>query len=332
MAGSRVHHRDRGDARHQDRRARAPARRCGLGRGRSARRSTCGIGGRELPLGLVGVAMLLASGAACAAARRGPSGHCRGRPRAGPGRPLHDVGAEHRGLAGAASPTCWSCCRPATCCSGRSTRGPGNVLVLRPPSALAGARLGGAAGLRRPRRRGHDRAAARRGRDDDESDETTATPAEQQLFSHVVALTERHRRSVRLLIVPAHDVFDAIASTVVRLRSSEVYVGESASLVGRRSGTPPRRGVGAPREDRRPAGAPGHLPPQRPNGGVSHRRAPAVAHRPRSRSDSSLVARCLQGHRAARPPPRHRQSRSHPDGATTFRDRSARTRWPRSAR
>ena len=58
----------------------------------------------------------------------------------------------------------------------------------------------------------------------------TATPAEQQLFSHVVALTERHRRSVRLLIVPAHDVFDAIASTVVRLRSSEVYVGESASL------------------------------------------------------------------------------------------------------
>jgi magnesium transporter len=66
--------------------------------------------------------------------------------------------------------------------------------------------------------------------DDDESAETTATPAEQQLFSHVVALTERHRRSVRLLIVPAHDVFDAIASTVVRLRSSEVFVGESASL------------------------------------------------------------------------------------------------------
>ncbi len=65
---------------------------------------------------------------------------------------------------------------------------------------------------------------------DDESAEMTATPAEQQLFSHVVALTERHRRSVRLLIVPAHDVFDAIASTVVRLRSSEVYVGESTSL------------------------------------------------------------------------------------------------------
>ena len=35
---------------------------------------------------------------------------------------------------------------------------------------------------------------------------------------------------MRLLIVPAHDVFDAIAATIVRLRSSEVYVGESTSL------------------------------------------------------------------------------------------------------
>ena len=51
------------------------------------------IGSHELPLGLLGVAMLLASGAACPAARRRPSGHCRGRPRAGPCRPLHDVGA-----------------------------------------------------------------------------------------------------------------------------------------------------------------------------------------------------------------------------------------------
>ncbi len=65
---------------------------------------------------------------------------------------------------------------------------------------------------------------------DDESVNTAATQAEQYLFSRVVALTERHRRSVRLLVVPAHDVFEAIASTAVRLRSSEIYVGESASL------------------------------------------------------------------------------------------------------
>ena len=66
--------------------------------------------------------------------------------------------------------------------------------------------------------------------DDDESASTAATAAEQYLFSRVVALTERHRRSVRLLVVPAHDVFDAIVATLVRLRSSEIYVGESVSL------------------------------------------------------------------------------------------------------
>jgi magnesium transporter len=56
------------------------------------------------------------------------------------------------------------------------------------------------------------------------------TPAEQRLFSSVVALAERMERPVRLLIVPAHDVIDALASTTVRLRSSEVHVGESETL------------------------------------------------------------------------------------------------------
>ncbi len=56
------------------------------------------------------------------------------------------------------------------------------------------------------------------------------TPAERRLLSEVVALAERHGRSVRLLIVPARNVFDAVVATVLRLRSSDVYVGESSTL------------------------------------------------------------------------------------------------------
>src|SRR5262249_10586275 len=71
---------------------------------------------------------------------------------------------------------------------------------------------------------------------DDVGDEapgsTEPTGVERQLFARVVALAERHGRTVRLMIVPARSVPDAIVSTVLRLRSSEVYVGESASLTG----------------------------------------------------------------------------------------------------
>jgi hypothetical protein len=35
---------------------------------------------------------------------------------------------------------------------------------------------------------------------------------------------------VRLLILPAHDVFDAVVAAIVRLQVSEVHVGESATL------------------------------------------------------------------------------------------------------
>jgi magnesium transporter len=62
------------------------------------------------------------------------------------------------------------------------------------------------------------------------TDETQPTPAERQLFSRVLAVAERHGRVVRLLIVPAKDVFDAIVSTVIRLQANEVYVGESTTL------------------------------------------------------------------------------------------------------
>jgi magnesium transporter len=56
------------------------------------------------------------------------------------------------------------------------------------------------------------------------------TEDERRLFMAVVGLAERYGRPVRLLIVPASNVFDAVAQTVVRLHSSEVYTGESETL------------------------------------------------------------------------------------------------------
>jgi len=45
-----------------------------------------------------------------------------------------------------------------------------------------------------------------------------------------VALAERYNRQVRLLIVPSQNVFDAAVATILRLQSSEVFVGESVTL------------------------------------------------------------------------------------------------------
>ena len=61
-------------------------------------------------------------------------------------------------------------------------------------------------------------------------DEPRPTAAERLLFSRVLALAERHSRPVRLVIVPARDIFDAVMATVIRLRASEVFVGESATI------------------------------------------------------------------------------------------------------
>jgi magnesium transporter len=66
--------------------------------------------------------------------------------------------------------------------------------------------------------------------DEDTLDDTTPTPAEQLLFSRILALAERYARPVRLLIVPGHDVFDAIVAAILRLQASEIYVGESITL------------------------------------------------------------------------------------------------------
>jgi amino acid transporter len=53
---------------------------------------------------------------------------------------------------------------------------------------------------------------------------------EQLLFTKVVAVAERQGRPVKLLVVPAANVFDAIAQTAVRLSSSQIVLGDSAKF------------------------------------------------------------------------------------------------------
>jgi magnesium transporter len=65
---------------------------------------------------------------------------------------------------------------------------------------------------------------------DEDASDSGVTPAERRLFSQVVAVAERHNSPVRLLVVPAHNVFDAVVATVLQMRSAEVHVGESATL------------------------------------------------------------------------------------------------------
>jgi magnesium transporter len=68
--------------------------------------------------------------------------------------------------------------------------------------------------------------------DPDLAEDTTLTPDERALFSRVAELAERRRQPIRLLVVPARNVVDALVSTALRLRSSEIHVGESTTLTG----------------------------------------------------------------------------------------------------
>jgi len=56
------------------------------------------------------------------------------------------------------------------------------------------------------------------------------TGYEQHLFTRVVAIAERHGRNVKLLVLPATSIFDAVAQTAVRLKASEIVVGESENM------------------------------------------------------------------------------------------------------
>jgi len=62
------------------------------------------------------------------------------------------------------------------------------------------------------------------------ADPSVPTPYEQRLFLEVTTIAERLERPVHLLIVPSRSVVDAIVATVLQLRSSEIFVGESATL------------------------------------------------------------------------------------------------------
>jgi amino acid transporter len=53
---------------------------------------------------------------------------------------------------------------------------------------------------------------------------------EQLLFTKVVAIAERQGRPVKLLVVPASNVFDAVAQTAVRLSVSQIVLGDSAKF------------------------------------------------------------------------------------------------------
>ena len=56
------------------------------------------------------------------------------------------------------------------------------------------------------------------------------TNYEQILFTRVVSIAERHGRSVKLLVVPATNVFDAVAQTAIRLQAREIVFGDSARM------------------------------------------------------------------------------------------------------
>ncbi len=83
------------------------------------------------------------------------------------------------------------------------------------------------------------------------------TASERVLFSNIVSMAERHGRSVRLLIVPSYNVFDAVVASVLRLHASDVFVGESATLSTEAQAQPAWRGVGAGRRAGRARRPPG---------------------------------------------------------------------------
>jgi amino acid transporter len=92
------------------------------------------------------------------------------------------------------------------------------------------------------------------GADHEIYDENLFTSYEQKLFTRVVGLAEKHGKPVDLVIVPATNVFDAVAQTALQLDAAEIVAGfsnkmtvqEQARSLGRSweaLGTRPRREV-----------------------------------------------------------------------------------------
>ncbi|HWP43633.1 MAG TPA: APC family permease [Blastocatellia bacterium] len=61
-------------------------------------------------------------------------------------------------------------------------------------------------------------------------DENLFTEYEQRLFTRVVALAEKNGKPVSLVVVPAANVFDAVAQTALRLDSAAIIAGTSSKM------------------------------------------------------------------------------------------------------
>jgi magnesium transporter len=65
---------------------------------------------------------------------------------------------------------------------------------------------------------------------DDRSRAAEITEEERRLFTAAALTAERLGHAIRLLVVPANNVFDAVAETAAKLRVSDIHVGESETL------------------------------------------------------------------------------------------------------
>jgi amino acid transporter len=61
-------------------------------------------------------------------------------------------------------------------------------------------------------------------------DENLFTEYEQRLFTRIVGLAEKHGKPVELLVVPATNIFDAVAQAALRLDSAEIVAGQSSKM------------------------------------------------------------------------------------------------------
>jgi hypothetical protein len=61
-------------------------------------------------------------------------------------------------------------------------------------------------------------------------DENIFTDYEQKLFTRVVALAEKHGKPVDLVVLPATNIFDAVAQVALRLDSAEIVAGLSSKM------------------------------------------------------------------------------------------------------
>ncbi len=188
------------------------------------------VGAREIPLGLLGASLLVGAGAVAMIIARDPAALATFALMGGL-LVLFTGGARDAGpLLAIEEREVFDILPAAELSLDQMDARPGNVLVLvRNPHSLAHV----SAALQTPRDRDIVVMTVRLQGVDVSADglsDAAPTPAEKQVLSAVSALAERLDRPVRLLVVPANDVFAAIVATILRLRSSDVHVGESSTL------------------------------------------------------------------------------------------------------